>query len=112
MLDYLYEPYWLWAFGGDMSVRLANHILNCVLYVYPSIESARKGKNAGGSGFIVGVESKYAEGRYLAYAVTNAHVVDKGSTFIRINNRDGTLDYIVKGKNDWKYHGNADLAIT
>lgn len=93
--------------------RIADYILNCVIYLYPSLDTAEKGIRVGGSGFIVGVKSNVGDFFY-SYAVTNRHVIKKGnSPVIRLNKRDGTFGYIEKKVEDWICHPNGDdLAIT
>lgn len=90
--------------------RIADVVMDCAIYLYPSVQDAKSGESYGGSGFLVGVRSS-VEGGYL-YAVTNSHVIREGnSSIIRINTPSGfdVLDY---KPNDWYHHPNGDdLAV-
>lgn len=60
--------------------RIQEELLDSVVYLYPSRDSAKGGDKIGGSGFIIGVYSRIQETVHL-YVVTNRHV---------IRDRDGT----------------------
>ncbi|HEV3352183.1 MAG TPA: hypothetical protein VG076_04635, partial [Acidimicrobiales bacterium] len=58
-----------------------------MIYVYPSMAHALKGEKAGGTGFLVSMESALP-GYQFFYAVTNSHVaVNAGA--VRLNLRNG-----------------------
>jgi hypothetical protein len=90
--------------------RIDDQFLECVLYLYPSVEAADKGERAGGSGFLVAVESKIAPGLSFSYAVTNRHVAAE-SPVIRINTNDGGRDILELDPNHWQFAPDDDLAI-
>lgn len=114
-IPYIYRRYAEFSYRADKEItvpRIDDYILNCVIYLYPTVESARNSLNVGGSGFIVGVQSKARPETFFTYAVTNAHVVNNGCTVVRVNKKDGTFDVIELADTQWIRHPNADdLAI-
>lgn len=105
--------------------KIAQHYLDCSVYLYDSQQAAEAGENFGGSGCLIQVESdphtkRAADGRptkdvvYFPphlYAVTNAHVV-RGFPVIRLNTVDDTIDVLNLSVNDWICHPNGDdLAV-
>lgn len=116
MLDYAHKPFRLYEYRAKRELtmpRIADYILNCVIYLYPDRLSAERSHNAGGSGFIVGVQSKTSPETYHTYAVTNAHVVGQGACTIRLNTRGGGFDVIEKNNHDWVRHPDGDdLVVT
>jgi hypothetical protein len=89
-------------------------IRNAAFYLYPSVEDAKKGKNFGGTGFIIGEPSKrHAKyGRAFMYAVTNWHVAVQGSPVIRLNSPDGSApDILDADVTDWYFDGKHDIAV-
>lgn len=115
-VPYIHKPYSAWSWRADNELtmaRIADYILNCVIYLYPSVEAAKANKKVGGSGFLLGVQSKVDPETFYTYAVTNAHVINYGNPVIRVNKRDGTLDYIDRTVNQWMCHPDLDdLAIS
>lgn len=115
-IPYMHKRYasYSWRADNELTMpRIADYFLNCVIYLYPSLEAAQESKNVGGSGFILGVRSKTHPEVFYTYAVTNAHVINGGCPVIRLNRKDGTLDYIVKSDTEWTRHPNLDdLAIS
>jgi hypothetical protein len=68
--------------------RINDNLLQCVFYLYPSIEEAKKGERVGGTGFFVYVRDKARPdtSHYCHfYAVTCLHVIEEGATVIRLN---------------------------
>lgn len=95
-----------------MLARIAPQFLECVIYLYPSKSAAADGKNAGGSGFIVGVTSEKVADIFYLYAVTNKHVVENGqSRTIRLNTKDGKVDIRETTLDDWTISLSDDLAV-
>lgn len=82
-------------------------LLQCTIYLYPSVSAAREGKRVGGSGFLV----CFPEERPHAYAVTNAHVHDRGCTVIRMNTADGQIDIVETQPDAWAVATDDDLAV-
>src|SRR5437870_9985694 len=59
--------------------RIHEQFLDIAIYLYLNERAARTGLAAGGSGFLVWVESEtYPELRHY-YAVTNQHVIEDGA---------------------------------
>jgi hypothetical protein len=91
--------------------RIPPKILNCVFYLYHSVEDANAGTNFGGSGFFVGLRSEIS-GRYYQYAVTNWHVACRdGASIIRVNNVDGSTDTFSAGPEEWEFLPQFDVAV-
>lgn len=89
--------------------RIADQILDCVIYLYPSTSDAAEGRRAGGTGFLVGVLSKVSESRAYMYAVTNSHVIREGrSPVIRLNTKDGDKAVLELGQEHWVHHQDGD----
>ncbi len=93
-------------------MRIKDEILNCVIYLYPSRAAAESRENAGGSGFVVGVESAAAPGAYWLYAVTNRHVVENGaSRTILFNTQGGRMEIFATDLDSWVRAEQDDLAV-
>lgn len=89
---------------------IGSSILNCAVYVYPSVNAARDGVSVGGSGFIVGIPAPVADWWHL-YVVTNKHVVDRGNHVLRINTKDGAFDTIESEPGAWTVSLDDDVAV-
>jgi len=90
------------------------NVLQCVFYLYPTLESAQAGREIGGTGFFVGVQLEVNKPWQQIYAVTNRHCILKSGleVVLRINKADGTLDYLSTRANDWKSHPDLhDVAV-
>ena len=87
--------------------RIQDHFLDCSVYFYDSVKSARDGKHFGGSGFLVHVPSDH-EGWIHLYAVTNNHIVDNGFQVLRLNTSDGRVDMILSQPESWVHHPGGD----
>jgi hypothetical protein len=91
--------------------RIDDSILDCMIYLYPSVAEAEDGRRAGGAGFWVGVDSEEAPAFWHPYAVTNRHVVNKlrgKSGVIRVNRIGGGFDIIETDLDGWLPHPNGD----
>ncbi|MDP9383051.1 MAG: hypothetical protein M3Q29_23515 [Chloroflexota bacterium] len=89
--------------------RIEDQILDCVVYLYPSVEDAEAGKRVGGTGFLVGIPSKVNESRVYLYAATNSHVIREGkSPVIRLNTKEGKKAVLELAQEDWVHHRDAD----
>jgi hypothetical protein len=92
--------------------RIPPYYLDNVCYLYDSEESARAGREFGGTGFLVTVRSEQFPKLLLwAYAVTNWHVACQGSSVIRINTVDGGIDIFPFGPEDWEFDPRFDIAV-
>jgi hypothetical protein len=107
------HPFQVWAFPMP---RIHDQFLECVVYLYPDRSAAETGRSAGGSGFIVaiplGLSSKYEEDWLSTIVVTNSHVINCGSTSIRVNTTDGGTEIFETEERHWLHHPDHDLAIT
>lgn len=93
--------------------RIAPEILGCVFYLYPTVDDARKGKNAGGTGFFFSMPLGDLPGHYY-YAITNWHNIFKGrgAPVIRVNTKNGKPDIFELDHLDWAYKPRwHDLAV-
>jgi len=93
--------------------RIADEYLECVVYLYPSVNAAKEGEKFGGSGFLVRVPSTVNEDLGYTYCVTNSHVIREGAaTVIRLNTHDGGTDVIPLEQEHWWHHQYGDdLAV-
>ena len=99
-------------------MRIADEYLQSSVYIYPDEASAKAGKWAGGSGFLVHSEWMDGEKHSTAdFVVTNRHVlkniVDRDTKMpadpiVRLNRRDGTSDPIHTNRLRWKNHPDGD----
>ena len=90
------------------------YLLDIVFFLYPNEEDAKKGANAGGTGFFVALPSDIAPDHlHHLYAVTNWHVaVNSGSSVIRINRTDGGVEIFEFGPDEWEFVPNGhDVAV-
>jgi hypothetical protein len=95
--------------------RVPDHLLQAVVFLYPTLEAAIEGKGYGGSGFLVGMTESNefdAAGPPLrdpahAYVVTNAHVAATCS-FIRTSHQ---LQPIIRIESWTNHPGGDDIAI-
>jgi hypothetical protein len=99
----------------DMS-RIPKAILDCAVYLYGSEAAARSGESAGGSGFLVGLESTKHKGMWWIYAVTNGHVIKHGYPVVRLNKREqgrgNEIEVLNLSSDQWIHHPDGDdLAI-
>ena len=93
--------------------RIDDHILECVVYLYPSEAHAKAGERAGGSGFIIGLPSGQHQDAWALYVVTNSHVIREGqSRVIRLNTKDGDFEAVATRDDHWYHHPDGDdLAV-
>jgi hypothetical protein len=92
--------------------RVPDGALSQIVYLYPSVVDAENGARLGGSGFLVTLPSAILAGRGLLFAVTNAHVIEEGSTVVRLNTKDGKFDTFDFTDRDWILHPDKeDIAI-
>lgn len=99
-------PYWVYE---RVMPRIADELLEAVIYLYRSTEDAEQGIAAGGSGFLVHMTSSVSEELRPLYAVTNSHVVREGDApVVRLNTRDGKTDTLPLTSDDWIHHPDGD----
>jgi hypothetical protein len=91
-----------------------DYLLDIVFFLYPSEDAAKRGKEAGGSGFLVSVPSAtYPSQYHHIYAVTNWHVACQGSPVIRVNSAAGGAPIIFPYEvHEWTFIPNShDVAV-
>jgi hypothetical protein len=88
------------------------NVFGCVFYVYGSLEAAKAGEAAGGTGFFAGIRLESNSWLQQLYAVTNRHCLAGSEVVLRVNKTDGQLDYISTKKTDWIIHPDLqDVAV-
>ena len=100
------RSYRVWNFPVP---RIDHNFLHCVVYLYPDEPSALAGKQAGGSGFLVGLPIE--DQAWVPFAVTNRHVIKGGSTVVRVSTVDDDVDIMDLTEQNWLVHPDHDLAI-
>ncbi len=84
-------------------LRKHANLLNSIVFLYPTKESAVLGQNFGGTGFIVGKLIVDLNVMHV-YCVTNWHVACKtGCANIRINRKDGGFDVFEHDPSEWYF---------
>jgi hypothetical protein len=92
--------------------RIADHYLDCLVYLYPDFRHANDGEGIGGSGFLLRFQDNADLSREQIYVVTNWHVVESGNLTVRLNTQDGVQQIIDTDEPLWFRHPNGDdLAI-
>ncbi len=117
--DLMHKRYADYSWLADKLVtmpRINDYVLNCVVYIYPSAEAARNAERVGGSGFIAGVRSKKYPHLGHPYFVTASHVINQitaegGIPVLRVNRKDGGVDYMEAEQKHWTQHPTSDLAV-
>jgi hypothetical protein len=99
------HPYTAWE---PAMPRIPDGALSQIVYLYPSVVDAENGSRTGGSGFLITLPSIVLAGRGLLFAVTNAHVIEAGSTVVRLNTKDGKFDTFDFTDQDWILHPDKD----
>lgn len=108
------QPYTRWMTTGMPQLGQYQYLLDIVFFLYPDEESARQGKDAGGTGFFVALPSEFAPDHFHhGYAVTNWHVaVSGGNSVIRVNRRDGGIEIFDFEPHEWEFvPGGHDVAV-
>jgi hypothetical protein len=88
--------------------RIKDTILDCVFYLYRSVQEAKDSEHAGGTGFLVGVPDSLDPKSDHVYGVTNRHVIRRGATVIRLNTEAGETDTLNLTKDHWAFHPDGD----
>jgi hypothetical protein len=98
--------------GGEEAAmaRVHDQYLNCVFYLYPSVDCAERGDAMGGTGFVVSVPTA-SEGENFYYAVTNRHVIETGSVAFRFNTTSGVVTCVDSDEQSWLLSPTDDLAV-
>ncbi|HEX3731896.1 MAG TPA: trypsin-like peptidase domain-containing protein [Mycobacteriales bacterium] len=91
--------------------RVPDEFLECVVYVYESVEDARGARRGGGTGFLVQWLVDDTVNLAVNYVVTNSHVAKKAEA-IRVNTIDGGNNVISISPEQWIHHqAGDDIAI-
>jgi hypothetical protein len=90
--------------------RIPPAVLDSVVYLYPTIEDAKAGKNFGGSGFLVSWTFEGTE-KALVYVVTNWHVACQGSPVVRVATVNGEPDIFDFDEVEWEFDPKYDIAV-
>jgi hypothetical protein len=99
-------PYCVWK---KPMPRISDVYTDCAVYIYRSVEDARNGERQGGSGFLASYPVANDPHRHYVYAVTNKHVVKRAKTpVIRLNRKDGTVEYVSASEQEWTTHEDGD----
>lgn len=92
--------------------KIPDKLLDVAFYLYDSVESAQKGENYGGTGFIVALTSEVDPSQSTLYGITNWHVaVRDGFSTIRLNNTDCTFDIREHDPSEWVFDPKYDIAV-
>lgn len=73
--------------------RIPDVHLQSVVFIYPSVDAAQRGVQAGGSGFVISYPS--GTGWNIRYVVTNKHVFDNNGIYVRLNYPHGRGFHVV-----------------
>jgi hypothetical protein len=87
--------------------RIADHLLDCSIYLYRSVNAAQAGEGSGGCGFFVHVPSSKHENTIHLYAVSSKHVIDGGFRVLRLNSAAG-VETIPSDRQSWIDHPSGD----
>jgi hypothetical protein len=91
--------------------RIPTDMMDTVFYLYPSVEAARAGHAAGGTGVFIGYSLSEVPGKDIVYACSNKHVVGKlGCSVLRLNRKDGTPYVLDSDPAEWTFDPHNDLA--
>jgi hypothetical protein len=93
--------------------QIAPAFLDTVIYLYRNRAEAEEGKDFGGTGFLASLpDETYPDRLTYFYAVTNWHVACTGGySTIRLNTKDGTVDILEFGPEEWLFLPQYDIAI-
>jgi hypothetical protein len=93
--------------------QIAPAFLDTVIYLYRSKAEAEEGKDFGGTGFLTSLpDETYPDRLTYFYAVTNQHVACTGGySIIRLNTKDGAVDILEFGPEEWLFLPEYDIAI-
>jgi hypothetical protein len=91
--------------------RIFDEFIASVFYLYPSQDAAEQGRSAGGTGFLTSISSTTDPREKYTYAVTNKHLIDDIYPVIRLNTKEGGIDYLPADQSSWTISVDDDLAI-
>jgi hypothetical protein len=90
--------------------RVDNEILQAIVYLYPSEAEAHASASLGGTGFLIGVPVPFVQPAPMVIlcVVTNRHIVENGSTTIRMNTETNGFEIVDLGSAHWINHPDGD----
>jgi hypothetical protein len=88
--------------------RIPDKFLDCIVYIYPSRQSAESSDAAGATGFFLAMPTEASPDYFHLYVVTNAHVLDSYTPVLRINRPDGTSEILETRLDSWVRHPDGD----
>ena len=89
--------------------KIPTHYLKSTVFLYGSRDDASAGRNIGGTGFLVGMETVLS-GRFVCYVVSNWHVAVQGFPVVRIPLKAGGYDIFELDCADWVFLPKYDIA--
>ena len=78
--------------------RIPDSLLDCAIYLYESVDDARKRTKACGSGFLYAI--MISETEAFIYAISNWHVVTRAPV-VRLNTKAGDFDVLSFATTEW-----------
>lgn len=85
----------------ERMARIFDSLLDAIVYLYPDERSAMEGERIGGTGFLLSEPLPNNRDIRQYYVVTNKHVVDGGSSVVRLNTLTGTITTISLDERRW-----------
>lgn len=98
------RPYTYWE---RLMPRIPNELFSCVVFLYPSQATARKGRKTGATGFVVALPNAVTGGFYN-FLITNTHVLGGDACWVRVNTSDGGADVFELPQSGWVRHEDGD----
>ncbi len=89
--------------------RIPDSSVNVAVFLYRNKSDALVGSNNGGTGFLVGFDTKSQIP--CVHGITNAHIACNYPV-IRLNTDNGKPDAIELDPSDWHFHPEYDVAVT
>ncbi len=119
-LDFDWRYIWGRDYGGNLSwiwsrigmPRIKRNMELCAFYLYRQNPHPAGGiEGPGATGFFVARKSDKLAWLYHVYAVSNAHNINQGWSFIRVNTKDGATRFINIPADDWATSSTVDLSV-
>jgi len=95
--------------------RIPDELVDCIVYLYPTIEEAKRGATRqepgfGGTGFLISLPLEDDPQVSVNYVVTNSHVVGSPgeSRVLRVNAVGGGSEIGPTNQEDWIHHPDGD----
>ena len=97
---------WILSVPGHLVPRIPDQLQRSIVFIYSSLEAAKTGAKAGGTGFLV--SKTIASGSRRTYLVTNAHVAQSADRVARLTGADGTSEFVPIASSEWVNHRDGD----